>query len=275
MKLAILALGLAAALAAQADENTRFDVVSLKVNSAGATPRLVPRRLEFLPGGRFMPPTPISLRQLILLGYRSEIMESELSGGPDWWTSEAYDINARAGEQAFTSAVTARQRSRLLEQMVRALLEDRFHLRLTHTQVEANIWTLTVARGGAKLSHGKNPSCGINDRPGPHCHFLNGQITRGLVGENLTVAEIVEVLQESVLHERVVDRTGLSGMFDVNVSWTLDTRPDPNARTPEAQDGEGADVFTALQEQAGLKLDRRKGPATRLIVQSVEHPVVD
>ena len=103
-----------------------------------------------------------------------------------------------------------------------------------------------MAKGGPKLASGKNPACGINDRPGPHCHFKNGQITRGLIGESLTVADIVETLQENVLRERVVDRTGLSGMFDVNVNWTLDTHQDPSAPKPEAQDDEAPDVFTAL-----------------------------
>ena len=275
MRHVLLAFALAATLTAQADTRSRFEVVSLKINPAGATPALIPRMLQFRPGGRFTPPTSISLRQLILLAYRSDIMASELSGGPEWWTREAYDINARADEATFARAVTARDRSRLLEQMVQSLLEDRFRLRLKRVQSEANIWTLTVAKGGPKLAKGTNPACGLEDRPGPHCHFKSGQMTRGLVAESVTVAEIVETLQEVVLNERVVDGTGLSGLFDVNVKWTLNTRQDPNARTPEQQDPESADVFTALQEQAGLRLERRKGPATRLVVESVDHPTSD
>jgi uncharacterized protein (TIGR03435 family) len=275
MRPVIIALGLMTILAAQPEPRAHFDVVSLKINPAGATPVLIPRMLQLRPGGRFNPPTQISLRQLILLAYRSEIMASELSGGPDWWTREAYDVDARADEQAFAHAVTARDRSKLLEQMVQSLLEDRFKLRLKREHVDANVWTLTVAKGGPKLARSKNAACGINDRPGPHCHFINGQITLGYVAESVTLAEIVESLQEGVLRERVVDGTGLSGMFDVNVKWTLDVRQDPNASKPEQQDNDAPEVFTALQEQAGLRLERRKAPATRLILESVEHPAAN
>jgi uncharacterized protein (TIGR03435 family) len=259
-------------------DRPRFEVVSLKINSAGPTTGLVSRMLEFRPGGRFTA-VGITVRQLVLLAYRSEIMPSELSGGPDWWIQEAYDVTARADGDSFTRAVTSRDRSKLLELMVRSLLEDRFHLRLRSEQTEANIWSLSVAKSGAKLSKTKSPGCTPDDPPGPHCHVLSGGVNQGLVGEAITVADIARALQESVFVERVVDRTGLSGMFDVRVKWVGNAflaRQAPNAPNPdEGQSAEGADVFTALQEQAGLRLERQKGPTTRLIVESVDHPVPD
>ena len=256
----------------------RFEVVSLRINSAGPTTGLVSRTLEFRPGGRFTV-AGITLRQLVLLAYRSEIMPSDLSGGPDWWIHEAYDITARADGDSMARAATSRDRSKLLESMVQSLLEDRFRLRLRRESGEANIWALSVAKGGAKLPKAKNPGCTPDDPPGPHCHVLNGGVNQGLVGEAITVADIVRALQEAVFVERVVDRTGLSGMFDVRVKWVGNpflARQAPNApNLDESQSAEGADVFTALQEQAGLRLERQKGPTTRLIVESAEHPVRD
>jgi len=256
----------------------RFDVVSLKVNPAGPTRGLLGRNLQFRPGGRFTV-TGITLRQLVLLAYRSEIMGSELSGGPDWWIRDAYDINARVDEQVFARATTSRDRSRLLESMVQSLLEEQFHLRLTRDRTEANIWTLMVAKGGAKLVTTKSAACGLEDPPGPHCHAISGGVSQGLEGESITVGEIARFLQEAVLVERVNDGTGLTGMFDVHVKWTRDAflaRQDPNAPNPgEAQGEDGADVFSALQEQAGLRLVRGKGPATRMIIETVDHPATD
>jgi len=260
------------------DGPQRFDVISLKVNPAGATRGLLGRNLQFRPGGRFTV-TGITLRQLVLLAYRSEIMGSELSGGPDWWIRDAYDITARADEKVFASATSSRDRSRLLESMVQSLLEERFHLRLKRERTEANIWTLMVGKGGAKLARTKNAACGLEDSSGPHCHAISGGVSQGLEGESITVGDIVSFLQEAVLVERVIDGTGLAGMFDVHVKWTRNAflaRQDPNAPNPgEAQGEDGADVFSALQEQAGLPLVRGKGPATRLIIEGVDHPATN
>ena len=255
-----------------------FEVVSLKVASNGATKGLTERRLEFRPGGRFTV-NGITLRQLILLAYRSEIMPSELSGGPDWWTRDAYDINARAGDEPLARARTARDQSRLLESMVLSLLEDRFHVRVRREQHEVNIWALTIVTSGVKLARATNPACAPDDSPGPHCHALSGGVSQGFVGESVTTADIARAMQEAVLLERVVDRTGLTGTFDINVKWTGNAflaRADPNAPNPgESQGGDGTDAFTALREQAGLRLERQKALANRLIVEGADHPVTD
>jgi uncharacterized protein (TIGR03435 family) len=183
---------------------------------------------------------------------------SELSGGPDWWIQDAYDINARADENTFAGATTSKARSTLLESMVQSMLEERFHLKLRRERTDADIWTLVVARGGAKLAKAKNAACGLEDLPGPHCHAISGGVSQGLDGESITVGEIARFLQEAVLVERVNDGTGPTGMFDVHVKWTGNAflaRQDPNAPNPgEAPGGDGADVFTAFQEQAGLRL---------------------
>jgi len=256
----------------------RFEVVSLKVNPAGASRGLIGRLLQFQPGGRFAV-TGITLRQLVLLAYRSEIMGSELSGGPDWWIRGAYDINARADVQTLARATTSHDRSTLLESMVRSLLEDRFHLRVRRERTVANVWTLMVTKGGAKLAGAKNRACGLEDSPGPHCHAVSGGVSQGLEAESVTVGEIARFLQEAVLVERVSDNTGLTGMFDVHIKWTGNAflaRQDPNAPNPgEASSGDGSDVFTAFQEQAGLRLVRQKAAVTRLVIEGVDRPVTE
>jgi uncharacterized protein (TIGR03435 family) len=257
----------------------RFDIVALKVNPAGPSRGLLGRQLQFMAGGRFTV-TGITLRQLVLLAYRGEIMGSELSGGPEWWVREAYDINAHADEQAFVGATTSHDRSTLLESMMQSLLDDRFHLRFRRERVEANIWTLAVVKsGGEKLARAKNTGCRLDDSPGSHCHAISGGVSQGLDGESITAGDIARFLQEAVLVERVVDGTGLVGMFDVRVKWTGNAflaRQDPNGpNSDEAQNGDGSDVFTALREQAGLRLVRQKAPVTRLVVEGVDHPTTE
>jgi len=274
----VLSLLVSLVLLTSAQTRPRFDVVSLKVNPDGPSRGLLARLLQFRTGGRFIV-SGITLRQLVLLAYRSEIMGSELSGGPEWWDREAYDISARADETTFAGATTSRDRSTLLESMVQSLLEERFHLRFRREHTEANIWTLTVAKSGSKLVRAKNAACALEDSPGPHCHAVSGGVSRGLEAESVTIGDIARFLQEAVLVERVVDGTKLTGMFDVQVKWTGNAflaRQDPNPPNPgEASSGDGSDVFTAFQEQAGLRLVRQKGPVTRLVVDGVEHPVAD
>ena len=114
---------------------------------------------------------------------------------------------------------------------------------------------------------GERPLCGIN---------INGN-GGNLIAGGLTMSQLASNLS-TLVGRVVVDRTGLSGGFDLDLRWTPDQLPQQRIGTPEVPpiiDPNGASIFTALQEQLGLKLESTKGPVDVLVIDRVEQPTPD
>jgi uncharacterized protein (TIGR03435 family) len=187
-----------------------------------------------------------------------------VEGGPAWLKSDRYEIVAKAAGDASPDMMNG--------PMLQSLLEDRFKLRLHRETREIPVYALTVAKGGAKLHPFKEGSC-------THCGA--GGTMKGsnfqLHGQGVTSDEIAKSLGTG-LDRPVIDNTGLAGKFDFELEFAGDqaTGPafrDPNQVIPAAPDpSAGASVFTAIQEQLGLKLEPTKGPGEFLVIDSVERP---
>jgi uncharacterized protein (TIGR03435 family) len=144
------------------------------------------------------------------------------------------------------------------------LFADRLKLRFHFEKKEATIYELTVQRSGAKLI----PSTGDPNIPGP------GGMTRQpghwrVTSLNTTMAAFAGGLQ-GVLQQAVMDRTGLPGHFDIALDWTPD-----EFQSPDPAPGNGAafpDLFTALRDQLGLKLEATKGLVDIFVIDHVEKP---
>jgi uncharacterized protein (TIGR03435 family) len=186
----------------------------------------------------------MTLDRLIINAYR--IKDYQLSSGPGWIHSERYDIEAKA------EGNPSHDQIRLLLQQ---LLVERFHLVIHHETKDIPVYALVVAKGGAKLQEAPDrPTSGIN-------------VNRGkIAGQGVTAMELAEQLSRMV-DRPVVDHTGIKGFFD----FTLEYSP------VDAQPNDGpvaglADIFTAIQEQLGLKLESSKAPIEHLVIDHVERP---
>jgi uncharacterized protein (TIGR03435 family) len=192
-----------------------------------------------------------------------------ISGGPAWINSDRYQINAKAG--GTPSQIEMRGA------MLRALLEDRFSLKIHHETREVPIYTLTVAKGG-KLQPSKEGSCIPPDLTTP---LEPGQKPCGVPlttrnGPNL-ITEMVASLDDLskvlgvTVGRPVIDKTGITGIFNLHLEFAIDEATS-GVQPALSDESSGPSIFTALQQQLGLKLSSAKGPGEFLIIDHVEKP---
>src|ERR1700728_2245136 len=151
--------------------------------------------------------------------------------------------------------------------MLRNFLTDRFKLTFHREPREFSIYQLELSKGGSKLKETAAP----NDPPtvGPGMVYPQRIV---LPGRNATTGDLASLLQRAILDRPVVDKTGLSGRYDFDLEWAPDETqfggevPAPSAEAPSPH------LFTAVQEQLGLKLEATRGPVQALVVDSVERP---
>ena len=197
----------------------------------------------------------ISLRQLIQVSYRLYNRDFVI-GGPPWIDADKFDFEAKVDNSrpgATKVALRDRQRTALLQ----PVLADRFQLKLHEIKKDFPIYNLVLAKGGPKVRASVSPSgteCGIN---------------AGAPGVNVVVSCTLKEFAENMGYptgRTVVDKTGLTGRYDFELHWTPDNTP---ANSPNA---DGPSIFTAFQEQLGLKLEPGTAALTVLSIDSAEKP---
>jgi len=218
--------------------------------------------LVFLPGGRFT----ASSSTLELIGAGYEIATFRIVGGPDWMRSERYDVQARAAGDV-TLADT-----RL---MLQRLLEERFRLRVRTEPREIPVYALLLARSDRRTGPGlrpASPDACIDRGPLPvnvprdalpSCGRLFGNPGR-MSGRRVSLDLLAERLS-TIVGRVVVNQTGRTEMFDVDLEWTPDSGPSFGNR-------DAPSLLTALGEQLGVKLDSSRAEAAVLLVESIERP---
>jgi uncharacterized protein (TIGR03435 family) len=239
---ALLAGALAVPLAAQAPP--AFDVASIRLNTSG-TPR---SGTQSLPGGR-VTVTNQPLRSMIRTAYGAN--DLEVVGGPDWIDRDRWDVLATA---AAGSPIDAPWQA-----MLKTLLEERFKLRAHLESRERPIYRLVLARDGKRLGPDIRPTGCRDDELdcGRLSANTNGIRSGTITGVARTMAQIGTGLSDYA-ERRVFDATGLDGRYDFELRWDQDTL-----------------IFTALQEQLGLKLEPASGPVDVLFIDGVEKPTPD
>ncbi len=257
-----------------------FEVASIKPNHSGERRFFV----SWQPG-RFNA-TGMTLKFLITMAY--DVKDFQVSGGPSWVNSERYDIDAKEPDSIAQELdkLPREQRGPLADSMLQSLLADRFQLKLTQGTKEMPAYALVVAKNGPKLQEAKpvDTQAEAPSAPGGHPHGPMIRMGRGEVsGQGVGASFLASVLSQQ-LGRTVLDKTGLKGNYDFTLKWTPEQRegmmmagpgpggggPPPDGAPPP--DASGPSVFTALQEQLGLRLEPTKAPAEVLTIDHVERP---
>jgi uncharacterized protein (TIGR03435 family) len=206
--------------------------------------------------------TGFTLQALVAAAY--SLTPSAISGGAAWTDTDRYDILA---------STPGDTQPKLDEQMtmLRKLLTDRFQLTFHREPKELPVYALTVAKGAPKLKESTAP-------PGELPYLINtiypeekGGVHAVLPARNATMAQFTAMMQRGVMDRMVLDKTGLSGTYDFELEWT----PDENqfgGQLPRSVEPSKPSLFTAIQEQLGLRLEATKGLVSALVIDRVERP---
>lgn len=211
-----------------------FDVASVKP----ANPNAVGSNTDSDPGRITM--QNVTLKRCIMRAY--EAPDIQITGGPKWIDKSRFDIEARADHPAGYAE---------LNQMLQTLLAERFHLALHHETRSLQGYAIAVAKNGLKMKPAQ---------PGTRGHTNDGP---GSVVSTATSISRLALKLSVLLGVPVVDETGVTGTFDFTLHWVPEDAADPTA---------GPSLFTAIQEQLGLRLEARKVQTDMLVVDRAEPP---
>jgi uncharacterized protein (TIGR03435 family) len=183
------------------------------------------------------------------------LQRSQVVGLPDWAKTEHFDADGLPDKVGEPNAIQVRG-------LMRNLLAQRFGLKAHHEQREMPVYALTLAKGGPRMEPSKADPNGMPDNVGGND---NGRQARKFT--NVSMADLASMLQFNV-DRPVIDRTGLAGRYDFKLQWTVDQ---VDAGAPDAPPG----LFTAIQEQIGLKLQPEKANADLLVIDAVDRPTAN
>jgi uncharacterized protein (TIGR03435 family) len=215
-----------------------------------------------------------------LIEFAFNLQRFQLSGGPGWINSENFDIDAKQDDRE-AAALQTRPASESLTQMrlmMQSLLADRFHLKVTHDTKQVTIYTLSVGKSGLKISETPHaPASAVSGPPRQKGVYLAGP-GHFVVKDSSISSFAAAISRQPEINTLVVDHTGLDAHYDFELQWTP-ADPIPTAATsnanPAAIDMAGPSLFTALEEQLGLKLAPSKGPMETVEIDSIEEPAAN
>jgi uncharacterized protein (TIGR03435 family) len=236
-----------------ADADPSFEVATVKP----AKPEEQGR--AFLVRGRQFSTINTTLTSLVSFAY--DLQDKQIVGGPDWMTTDKWDIEAQPD-------VPGVPNQKQLKSMLQKLLANRFQLKFHKDQKDLSAYVLAVAKSGAKMNKNESDPNGL---PGLFFQGLGILSVR-----NATMADFAQLMQSAVLDRPVVDRTALAGKYDFQLKWTPDESQFGGMGIKVPPPSEAADapppLFTALQEQLGLKMDVEKTPVQVYVLDHVEKP---
>jgi uncharacterized protein (TIGR03435 family) len=259
--------------ATRATPSVVFEVASVKPNASGD----LRAAIGVQPGGRYLA-TNITPRDLVASAYG--LQSYQVVGGPSWFAVDRFDVIAKTStDQPLTPPPPGGPPS-AMQLMVRALLADRFSL-VSHTEMrEMPVYHLVLARGDGTFGRGIRPSaadCSIPQAPGPAGQRSPCGIRLGpgfVSAGGRSMAAFASILSQFV-QRSVTDQTGISGTFEFDLSWTPELSPSLPPEGVPAADPDRPILFTAVQEQLGLKLQAARSPLVALVIDRVERPAPD
>jgi uncharacterized protein (TIGR03435 family) len=246
----VMGVALAAAMAF-AQKPAAFDVASVKLNTSFTGGFSMGTK-----NGR-LTATNVSVRTLILKGFHAK--DFQVTGGPGWLETERYDVIAKTENTSISDDD--------LWLLLQPLLEDRFRLRFHRETKQLPVYSLTVAKGGPKLK----PHVG-DDEPSMSGRLGSGKSS--LAWTKTSMAKLADTLGEHT-DRIVVDNTGLKGFYDFKLDWAQEDSHEPAgiSMLSSLQEGlglTGPSIFTAVEEQLGLRLEPAKGPVQIIVIDGAE-----
>lgn len=250
-----------AALGQSPTSRPEFDVASIKRNHAYCCPTA---GVGSGTGGGH----DVTLKTLISVAYH--LPEFQISGGPSWINLDTFDVEGKTGDRN-----SEPDRLRL---MLQALLADRFRLSVHREKKESPVYELAVNKGGPKFKASADQSPAV-DGPAPAGAGPNHGAMRlgagSLFGNAVTMSTFVNLLSQR-LGRPVMDKTSLTGRFDIQMQWTPEVGESPVDPTgfplPVPAGSVDASIFSAIQEQLGLRLETAKAPVEVLVIDHAERP---
>jgi len=242
-RVAILIASLSAPVFGQFRE---FEVASIKPSDPHSTPSRTMRTT-----GRDVY---ASITVLILIRIAYDVQDYQIAGAPSWLGDQFYDIAAKAGGESTPTQAELRQ-------MFQKLLADRFQLKVRRETRELPVYALVVGKGGTLMKESGPDARYSFMIPGPG-RWKVSKLDMGHLARDLT----------REVGRTVVDLTGLTGSYDFTLEWTPEQASPPAADAAALPDSGGPSIFTAIQQQLGLKLESRKHPIDVLIIDQVEKP---
>jgi len=201
--------------------------------------------------------TNFTLQALIALAY--DMNPRTISGGPGWMEEQHFNI------EAVTPGDVAPIRLEQM-QMLRALLVERFGLKFHRQEKEFSIYALTMAKGGPKLKAAAKP----DDPPQIFGVVFPDKIQ--VPARSVTMDDFVAMLQRATLDRPTINQTGLAGKFDFDLEWAQDESQYGGQLPKAPDDAQSPPLFTAVQEQLGLKLEATRGMVSAMIVDQAQKP---
>jgi bla regulator protein BlaR1 len=247
--LAMALSGIAVFSMAQTTQKPAFEVASIRLHKAQI--QSIGAKIS---GARLMTEA-MSADDLIAYAYDVKIYQ--VFGVPSWATSKTadcdrYDINAKAEGDAPLKTDQARA-------LLQSLLAERFHLQFHREMKDTQVYALVVAKSGHKLKeHTSDEQGGLRMRGGSNGIELTS------TGSPISLL-VSQISNHNGVDRIVVDRTGLTGNYDYKLTWAAGLAAARN-------DSDALTIFTALQEQLGLRLEPQPAPIELLVVDHIERP---
>jgi uncharacterized protein (TIGR03435 family) len=227
-------------------------------------------------GDRFSA-TGMSLKELIKIAYDLNYgADQQVSGGPAWTGSARFDIEATEdpalGEKL--QKLSSDERGKQLREMLRGLLADRFKLQVHRESSELSVYELVTAKNGSKLMPSVAQSSSTNAdgsaKPRSWIRFAGKGLLEGNDADAATLVTALS-MQPEIGGRLVVDKTGLTGKYDFTLKWTPDMGLGADSPSADA----GPTLFTALQDELGLRLQPTKAPVDVIVIDHVDLPTAN
>ena len=262
----------------------KYDVATIKPSTGASGGRIM---LMFTPDGVSMTGVPVQM----LLREAFRVEDDRIIGAPGWVKTNRYDVQAKVAPEDAPKLDKLKPEER--RSMLLPLLVERFNLKYHHETRELPTYSLVIAKGGPKLKPSeiqdpppgpKSPDGGAPPRPdeagnNPPRHMMRLMGRGHFEAEGGNTQMLARVLSQQ-LGRTVVDKTGLTGTYDYTLQWAPDDAPPPGPggvdggppRSESGSEAAGPSLFTAVQEQLGLKLQSEKGPADVIVIDHIDLP---